>query len=203
MPRLLFSKSALQKEIAQLKRYQKFLPSLDLKRQQLIIQRNRQAVVLAKIVEQIEACRSAVAEFLPMISDQRIILNDLVSVASVSLAAENCVGVNLPVFQSIQINVKPYSIYAKPHWVDHTVKLLQQMIELQVRFKIEQQRMSILQAAVKKVTQRVNFFDKILIPRAKQTIKKIGIFLSDKERAGIVNAKITKQKRLNKGSPCP
>ena len=76
------------------------------------------------------------------------------------------------------------------------------MLELKVRLQIAQRRLAILDAAVKKVTQRVNFFDKILIPRAKQTIQKISIFLADAERAGIVRAKITKQKRLKKGVTC-
>ncbi|MGD0958639.1 MAG: V-type ATP synthase subunit D [Methylomonas sp.] len=197
-----YSKAALHKEVAQLNRYQHFLPSLDLKRQHLIVQRNKQIAVLANIEEQIRQCRAIVTENLPMISDQRIVLNDLVTVSNVSLGKENCVGVNLPVLNTVDITVKHYSVYAKPHWVDHAVIQLRRMLELNVRLRIEQRRFDLLNAAVKKVTQRVNFFDKILIPKAKRTIKKIRIFLSDKERAGIVSAKITKQKRLNKGLPC-
>jgi len=198
-----YSKAALHKEVAQLKRYQQFLPSLDLKRQQLIVQRYKAAAGLAKIEAQIRECRAIVTENLPMLSDQRILLTDLVEVSKVSIGKENCVGVNLPVLNAVEINVKAYSVYAKPHWVDHAVLLLRRMLELKVRLRIEQRRFDILNAAVKKVTQRVNFFDKILIPRAKKTIKKIGIFIADKERAAIVSAKITKQKRLSKGQPCP
>jgi V/A-type H+-transporting ATPase subunit D len=68
-------------------------------------------------------------------------------------------------------------------------------MELKIRSGIDRQRLEILDVAVKKVTQRVNLFDKLLIPRAEQNIKKIRIFLSDTERANVVRAKITKQKR--------
>ncbi|TAL52457.1 MAG: V-type ATP synthase subunit D [Methylovulum sp.] len=198
-----FSKAALHKEAAQLKRYRQFLPSLDLKRQQLVAERYKATAELAKIEEQIRQCRTIISENLPMISDYHIALNDLVIISEVSLDHENSVGVKLPVLKGIGITIKPYSSYAKPHWVDQTVIQLKRMLELKVRLRINQRRLDILDAAVKKVTQRVNFFDKILIPRAQQTIKKISIFISDAERAAVVRAKITKQKRLDKGASCP
>lgn len=197
-----FSKAALHKEVAQLKRYQQFLPSLDLKRQQLVAERYKTAADLVKIEEQIKQCRAIITENLPMISDYHITLDDLVTISNVDVGHENSVGVTLPMLKSIDIVTKPYSTYAKPHWVDQTVIQLKCMLELKVRLRIEQRRLDILDAAVKKVTQRVNFFDKILIPKAQQTIKKIRIFISDTERAAVVRAKITKQKRLKKGALC-
>jgi V/A-type H+-transporting ATPase subunit D len=50
--------------------------------------------------------------------------------------------------------------------------------------------------AVQKITQRVNLFDKMLIPRTRENIRKIGIFLADSERAAVVRAKIAKSRRL-------
>jgi len=203
MARQLFSKAALHKEVAQVKRYQQFLPSLDLKRQQLIVERYKAAAGLTAIEEEVRQCRAMISENLPMISNSRIALNDLVTISDVSVGYENNAGVNLPILKSIDVVTKPYSTYAKPHWVDQAVIELKRMFELKVRLQIARRRLDILDAAVKKVTQRVNFFDKILIPRAKQTIKKISIFLSDAERAGIVRAKITKQKRMKKSVQCP
>lgn len=195
MTRQSFSKAALHKEVAQLKRYQQFLPSLDLKRQQLIGQRYKVAARVAELEQEIARQRQFVAENLPMMADQRITLEGLVSVSAIEIGHENNAGVNLPVLKRLDIAGKPYSPYAKPHWVDQAVAYVKRMLELKIRLSVEQRRLEILQAAVKKVTQRVNFFDKIMIPRARQTIKKISIFLSDSERAGVVRAKITKQKR--------
>jgi V/A-type H+-transporting ATPase subunit D len=61
---------------------------------------------------------------------------------------------------------------------------------------VEEQRLQLLNLAVRKVTQKVNLFDKVLIPKTQQNIRKIRIFLSDAERAGVVRAKMTKQLRL-------
>jgi V/A-type H+-transporting ATPase subunit D len=45
------------------------------------------------------------------------------------------------------------------------------------------------------VSQRVNLFEKVLIPDAKGDIARIQIFLSDVERAAVVTSKIAKAKR--------
>ena len=173
-----------------------YLPSLDLKRQQLIAERTKAIAELSATEEKIKKCRASVEEHLPMLADETISLEDLVSVKQVLIAEENVVGIKVPVLQKIEIDCQSYSLITKPHWVDQVVVLLTEMLELQVQLKIDQQREDVLQKAVKKVTQRVNLFDKVLIPKAQKNIAKIKIFLSDAERAAVVRAKITKQKRM-------
>lgn len=199
MTQLAFSKASLHKESTQLKRFRQYLPSLDLKRQQLIAERSKAIDQLTKIEEQIKQCHSRVEEQLPMLSDQEVGLDGLVSMKQLVIGQENKVGIHLPYLELIDIQLKPYSFLTKPHWVDLVVVQLKQMMELQVRLKVNQQRLDILQQAVKKATQKVNLFDKVLIPRAQENIRKIRVFLSDTERAAVVRAKITKQKRLREG----
>ncbi|TXL15117.1 hypothetical protein BMR04_12225 [Methylococcaceae bacterium HT3] len=94
------------------------------------------------------------------------------------------------------IDVQKYSLFTEPHWVDQLVVQLKKMLQLKMQLQVEEQRVARLTEALKKVTQRVNLFDKVLIPKAQQDIRKIRIYLSDLERAGVVRAKSTKQKRL-------
>ncbi len=196
MARLLLSKASLQKESAQLKRYRQYLPSLDLKRQQLIVQRNKATAQLSKTESLILNCQTIVHDQLPMLADELISLEGLVSIKKVNISEENRVGIKLPYLQDIEIEKPPYSFLTKPHWVDHVVLQLQEMIQLKISLKIYQQRLDILQKAVKKVTQKVNLFDKVLIPKTQANIRKIRIYLSDTERSSVIRAKITKQKRL-------
>ena len=197
MARLSFSKAALHKEGAQLKRFKQYLPSLDLKRQQLVVERTKAIAQLNNTQDQIKSCYSLVKEQLPMLSSEHIDMSGLVTIKQVEMSEENVVGVKLPYLKQIEIQSKPYSLLSKPHWVDLLVVQLKEMLELKVRLEVNQKRVEILQQAVKKVTQRVNLFDKVLIPRAQKNIRKIRIFLSDTERAAVVRAKITKNKRLN------
>ena len=195
MARLSLNKAALHKESGKLKRYQQFLPSLELKRQKLVVERAKGWSQLEKTQQRIKQCQQVVTESLPMLSYRDIDLNALVKVTAIELDKENIVGINLPVLKRVELHNKPYSPYLKPHWVDNVVVQLRVMLELELQHRVEQQRVQLLTAAVKKVTQKVNLFDKVLIPKTRQNIRKIHIFLSDAERADVVRAKITKQLR--------
>jgi len=151
----------------------------------------------------IRQCRNIITENLPMLSDTSIDLKSLVTVSSVKVGNENIVGIHVPILEHIEIQSQAFSTYSKPHWVDATVIQLKHMLELKMQLQIDSRRLEILEKAVKKITQRVNLFDKVLIPRAQKNIKKIHIFLSDTERASVVRAKITKQKRQKAGAIWP
>lgn len=131
-----------------------------------------------------------------MLADKTIHVTDLVKLAQVVIGEENVVGVHVPILDKMVVDVRPYSLFTEPHWVDQLVVQLKIMMELKIRQKIDMQRVDILGLALKKVTQRVNLFDKVLIPQAQQDIRKIRIYLSDMDTAGVVRAKSTKQKRL-------
>ena len=97
----------------------------------------------------------------------------------------------------IEIEIAPYGFMVRPHWVDLVTKRLKEVLRLRVTRLVEQRRIKLLEEAVVKVTQRVNLFDKVTIPRAKANIRRINIALGDLERAAVVNSKISKS---NKGS---
>ncbi|MCQ8128406.1 V-type ATP synthase subunit D [Methylomonas rivi] len=195
MAKLSLNKAALHKETGKLKRYQQYLPSLELKRQKLVVERAKGWAKFEHTNQRIEQCRQIVADSLPMIANRDIDLGHLVSVHALELDKENIVGINLPVLKRVELVSKPYSPYLKPHWVDALVVQLRVMLELQCQHRIEQQRLELLNIAVKKVTQKVNLFDKVLIPKTLQNIRKIRIFLSDAERADVVRSKLTKRLR--------
>jgi V/A-type H+-transporting ATPase subunit D len=49
---------------------------------------------------------------------------------------------------------------------------------------------------LRRVTQRVNLFEKILIPTAHSNIQRIRIYLGEAERAAVVTSKLAKSKQL-------
>lgn len=203
MARLSYNKAALHRESGRLRRFKQYLPSLDLKRRQLIAEQYQAAAQLKQTENSIEQCRRYVGENLPMLADAAVDLTGLVRVASVRVGRQQVLGHPMPVLERMEIEVRPYSTLGTPHWLEQAVSRLRLMLELQVRLRIEQRRLQVLEQAVKKITQRVNLFDKVLIPRAETNIKKIGIFLSDAERAGVVRAKMTKRKRTVEDSRWP
>jgi V/A-type H+-transporting ATPase subunit D len=62
---------------------------------------------------------------------------------------------------------------------------------------VADQRVERFEHATRRITQRVNLFEKVLIPRAEENIRRIVIFLSDQERAAVVRSKIAKGKKTS------
>ncbi len=200
MARLARNKTTLSRLSQQLKIFERFLPSLDLKRKQLLAERAKAAAALSRTEAELEPIDSLVAERFPMASREDVDLTGLMSVKSVILAQENVVGVKIPVLQSLEIEAREFGFLGRPHWVDRFARLLRQTIELRIRVQVERRRLELLEAGVRKITQRVNLFEKVLIPRAREHIRRIRIYLSDNERAGVVQAKISKKKRVAEGA---
>ncbi len=198
MARLQLNKSSLAREAANLKTYQKFLPSLDLKRQQLMAEKAKAQSQIVLIEERVSELVRQVRRDLPMLSNEDIDLAGLVTLVDYQLVTENVVGTKLPMIENITIEQELYSKIAKPHWVDDVARLLHDMLELRLTMQVAKQRVYLLRIATKTITQRVNLFDKVLIPTAVANIKKIKIYLSDDQMAAVVRSKIAKRKRALK-----
>jgi V/A-type H+-transporting ATPase subunit D len=199
MARLALNKSSLSKLSRQLVTFEKFLPSLDLKRKQLMAERAKAQGALQRTGREMATLRESIAGRLPMLANREVELADLVQLKAARLGEENVVGTRLPVLQDVEVQLRDYGYLEKPHWVDRLCDELTSMIELHIRLTVEQRRVALLEEAVRKVTQRVNLFEKVLIPRAKEQIRKIRIYLSDAERASVVRSKIAKRKRAAEG----
>jgi V/A-type H+-transporting ATPase subunit D len=199
MARLALNKASLSKQTRQLNTFERFLPSLDLKRRQLMAERARERTAMARTRQASEELRETVAAQIPMLANREIDLSDLVKVKAVRLGERNVVGTRLPTLEGIDVQVREYGYLTKPHWVDRLVDELTRMLELQVQLAVQERRAALLEEAVRRVTQRVNLFEKVLIPRARANIKKIKIYLGDAERAAVVRSKLAKRKRAEQG----
>ena len=195
MAKLSLSKSGLQKQRENMRLYERVLPSLDLKRMQLSGELKRARQQLGEAEVEVEKLNKRVADQLPMLANREIDVSGLVQVESFRIEEENLVGVKLPALVEVKCNVMPYSMLAKPHWVDMLVEQLKEMVNQKTRVQVAAERMRLLEQAERRVTQRVNLFDKILIPTAKKNIQKIQIYLADAERAAVTRSKLTKKMR--------
>ncbi len=196
MAKLKLSKQAMSEQQEQLKLYQRLLPSLDLKRRQLSVEVQKAEAEYAAAKAEVEALQNRIGEELPMLADPDFRLTDLVTLSGYEVSEQNVVGVRLPVLKTLKCEVADYLHLATPPWVDTLVNRLKQAIEQQIRAEIAAQRLEILRREVRRITQRVNLFDKVLIPTAKENIKRIRIYLDEAERSAVIISKLAKGKQL-------
>lgn len=200
MARLNLSKTQLAKEKRNLAMYRQYLPSLDLKRQQLTAERNKTQARIAEIELEIRRRIEGIGTAIPMLADKNIDLEGLVTLKAGKIGQRSVVGERLPILQEIEVEIARYGYMVRPHWVDLVAERLKEVLRLQVEAQVTRQQVALLGAATTKVTQRVNLFDKVLIPRARTNIRRIDIALGDLERAAVVNSKIAKRSRRGKAT---
>ena len=198
---LALNKTTLKQQRDQLKTFKKFLPSLDLKKQQLLAALKVARKELEETTRAYEELEARVSNVYPLLGSSTIRTRNLASlirIRSVTIDQENLVGTKLPVAKEVSFDAADYSRMVMPFWVDLLVEDLRRIVELDVLKQVRTERVKLLDYAARKITQRVNLFEKVLIPKADQNIRKIVIFLSDQERAAVVRSKIAKKKTLEK-----
>ena len=194
MSKVAINKSSLAQQRKQLRLFQRFLPSLDLKRQQLLTEQKSARRQLAEAKKEIDELTQSLSGLMEPLGAYEIDLAGLVTIDSVVVEEENIVGARLPVAREVKFKTAPYSMLAKPFWVDFLVEYLQQMCTMRVHLQVRRERVARLNQQVRRITQRVNLFEKVLIPRAQENIKRIQIGLGEQERSAVVRSKIAKKK---------
>lgn len=193
--RIKLDKGELARQREQLRLLERLLPSLDLKRRQLTVQRELERTRLAALEREREQLRARVAAELPMLADARIDLAGLVRVSAVELHEENVAAVRLPTLGPLHFATHPYTPLGRPFWVDVTVERLREACRVELELDIARERIRRVELAMRRVTQRVNLFERVMIPRTKQSIARIRLHLGETERAAVVRAKLSKQRR--------
>ncbi|WP_281930376.1 V-type ATP synthase subunit D [Roseibium album] len=194
MAKLALNKSSLARESTQLAEYRRFLPSLELKRLQITAERAKAKETLARLEQHYEQRFADLAAALPMLANKHVPLEGLVRLKGVERSEQNLSGTVLPVLGEIDVEVEPYSLLARPHWVDPYVDGMRELLRLNLKRDVARERIEKLIEAEAVISRRVNLFEKVLIPRAERNIKKIRMALADAERDAVVRAKISKRK---------
>lgn len=193
--KLSLNKNALKQQRDQLAMYRRFLPSLDLKRQQLLGAWKESRTAATNAEREIESYRRSLDPLLPLLGSSTLEARDLsslVRVRQVILGEENVIGTRVPTVRSVTFERTPYSTLTLPFWVDQLVESLEHMARLQLQLQVKLERAQRLGAAARKVTQRVNLFEKVLIPTASDNIRRIRVALADEERTAVVRSKLAK-----------
>jgi len=171
-----------------------------MKRQQLLQEQKKAHKLVEQTEEEIAGLFKEAEQWLPFLADETISASGIVKVEKVLLGEENMVGLDLPALEEVTVSVVPYSLLTTPLWFDSLVSLLVSCAKLSVRLQVEKRRQALLAEALQTITKRVNLFDRVLIPDTRQNIRQIRLGLADMERAGVIRAKLAKEKKHTGGS---
>ncbi len=182
-----------------LKQYQRYLPTLQLKKQQLqsVIMRVK-AELEAKEAERVKMIGD-LDDWVAVFAENEIFedakkLGTLVVPDTVICKNENIAGVTVPTFEELTFKDIAYDVDDYPLWVDTALVKLREIARLDALVSTLKKQEELLEKELRSTSQRVNLFEKVKIPEAKENIRVIGVSLGDQQTAAVVRGKISKKK---------
>ena len=178
-----------------MERFELYLPMLKLKQQQLQFEVLKARQELQTVQQTAEAAARKISAYRSVFNDTAgVNVHFLAEPEDVRTSSENIAGVSVPVFESAAFPEAAYSLFGTPPWVDQALADLRERNRHLAELEIVKRRLNLLEAELKKVMQRVNLFEKIIIPEARENIRSIRIALGDQMAAAVARAKIAKAK---------
>ena len=192
MAKIKLTKTELKAQTDALKRFQRFLPMLQLKKQQLQGE-------IAGIVQKAEetsakerAIRAGLDRWVGLFATDEDLIAGLVKVREVKTGTANVAGVAIPTFERIDTDVKEVDTWSTPAWVDDAVETTTQVLSLQCERAIYEEQRRLVEMELQLTSQRVNLFEKVKIPECKEAIRRIKIAIGDEQTAAVTRGKIAK-----------
>ena len=193
MAKIRLTKSELKKQREALKMYARYLPTLQLKKQQLQSEVNRVQNALEHEQAEAEKLKREIHEWVDVFGED-VSIAGLIHIKEIRTGEENISGIDIPIFKEIEFNIEKYDFILTPLWVDAGIEAVKETITIKVKIQIYMTQLELLKQELMTTTQRVNLFEKVKIPESRDNIKKINIFLGDLQTAEVVTGKIAKEK---------
>lgn len=201
MAKIKLTKNEQKKQKDSLKQFQRYLPTLQLKKQQLQVVIRQSEREIDEIREEQKKHVSSIESWIAVYGGNRELsparsIGNLISIKEISITKGNVAGVTVPVFNSLEFDDIEYDLREYPLWVDSALVTLRDNARYDAIIAVLEERIRILSRELRTTTQRVNLFEKVKIPEAKENIRVIGIYLQDQQTSAVVRGKIAKKKMV-------
>jgi len=187
------TKNELKAQKESLKMYQRYLPTLQLKKQQLQTEIRTIENRAKQVRYDRDRLNAEFREWIAVFGESDAFSPEMLAVREIRTSTGNIAGVSIPIFDGAEFERSAYDLYRTPLWVDTASDKLEKVLLLDLEAQILDEQVRLLQVELRTTTQRVNLFEKVKIPEAKENIKKINVYLGDQQVASVVRGKISKR----------
>ena len=196
MGKIKFTKTELKHQQDAKKQFERFLPTLQLKKQQLQLEVRQSADALEKNLRAQEKLKADLEATMAFFSDSDIVdlLEETLSVDHVEKGEANIAGINIPTFQKVVFAESKVDYFATEWFFDDALEVMRQAIALREEYNVIAVQHQLLSDELNTTSQRVNLFEKVKIPECRENIRRIGIMLGDAQTAAVARSKIAKKK---------
>ena len=195
MANIKHTKNELKAQREALKRFQRYLPTLQLKKQQPQLEVRQLEAKLESERQAAARDQAELARWVRLFAEP-VKWEDWLAVRAIRLGQGNIAGVAIPVLDGIEFERPVPDLFATQAWLDDGVDMLERRIRSHLELRVLAEQMRRLADELRTTNQRVNLFEKVKIPEARENIRVIRIFLGDQMTAGVARSKMAKAKAV-------
>ena len=196
MPKIKLTKSELKTQRDSLKQFTRFLPTLQLKKQQLQLETRQSQERIEKNKKREIKFKYNISSWISMFAEDSDIerLAKYITVKKIETDIQNIAGVEIPIYNRTHFKISDYNLFIEAPWVDDGIKAICDLIEIRAERDILEEQYRRINNELRTTTQRVNLFEKVKIPECKENIRVIQIYLGDQQTSAVGRSKIAKKK---------
>lgn len=194
MAKIKLTKNEQKAQKDALKMYQRYLPTLTLKKQQLQAEIRVIDLKAKQVRKERERLEEEFKVWIGVFGEEDAFKSDMVTVKNIKKGFSNIAGVKIPVYEGADFNRGDYDLYETPLWIDLAADRMEKALSLDLEASVLDEQVRLLAKELRTTSQRVNLFEKVKIPETKANIKKISVYLGDQQVSEVVRSKISKKK---------
>lgn len=193
MAKIKNTKTELKAQTDALKRYQRFLPMLQLKKQQLQMEIASITAAIEEVTTEENAWRDSLSPWVGLFACGEL-PEGFVTLSSVDTETGNIAGVPIPVYKGIEVSKSDVDLLRTPAWFDDAQDAIEKSFTFDARREVLAEQRRLITEELRSTSQRVNLFEKVKIPECKENIRVIRIHLGDESTAAVARGKIAKKR---------
>ncbi len=196
MSKIKLTKTELKAQQESLRQYLRFLPTLQLKKQQLQLEIRLSRERLEENRRAEDRLEEQLAAWIGVFADEtmtRQLCNGL-RLVRIRRGSMNIAGVMVPTFDGADFEVPVLDPVMTGWYYDESLEALKNAVSLRAAGRIIEEQERLLSRELRVTTQRVNLFEKVKIPECRENIRRIRVQISDQETAAVARSKIAKEK---------
>jgi V/A-type H+-transporting ATPase subunit D len=196
MPKIKLTKSELKLQRDNLKQFTRFLPTLQLKKQQLQMEMRKCAAHMDELLVRVDEAKQNVKSWIALFADDESaeLLKKSIVLEEIETEIRNIAGIDVPEYKTARFAEFTPDLFATDSWIDDAVEAVKTAVSLKAEHSIVKRQYDLIAQELRVTTQRVNLFEKVKIPECKDNIRVIQIYLGDQQTAAVGRSKIAKRK---------
>jgi V/A-type H+-transporting ATPase subunit D len=193
MVQVKLTKNELKKQKDSLKRFRRYLPTLQLKKQQLQMVLRQIEQQRKEKISQREELYQGIQKWIAVFGED-INIADLIHIDKIVTGTGNIAGIDIPLFEELTFKKSDYDLFVTPLWIDRGIEGMKSVLSFDAELSVLDEQYRLIAAELRTTSQRVNLFEKVKIPETRENIRRIQIYLGDQQTAAVVRGKISKGK---------